>query len=577
MGNGGASSTGGTTGGIELVMRWLRRHQWLILGGLVVVGAALGLIGWSKQEPDYGWVDLLYADLGLVTVWGGPSTTNNNYLGVARFLLPLALGFTAFVGLLAVLGDRVRAARTGFLKGHTVVAGGGEKGLAFAESSRSRGKDVVVIDVEPTEHARRQCRRGGMHLIAGDARDPDVLAAAGVDRARRLVVVSPTDEVNAEVALRAGELSGNRPAAALHCLLHIGDPDLAKLLRIRQVRQVSPSSVRLDFFSLAGSGAALLLQRFPPVYEADHPRTIWLVGADDLWDAFLGLIAAADADLGAPPGRTTVVLIRPDARREVESQTWKLGALGAQLSLQAVDVEPGEVTRALVGGPDPDAVYVRHQEDDETLGVALALEADLPTTLPIRACLTRAGSVAGLVATAGAAARLEMVSLIPELCRDGGIRDVELETMARAFHGHYVAQRRAGGQTVATNPSMVPWEALTPDLKQSNLDLARDIGRKLDLTGCELVPGRVGDAGGFEFAPDEVDALAPVEHDRWAREMTRLGWTYAPGDKDEVAKTSPYLVPWASVPPDIQEYDREAIRSIPAVLARVGLRIVRAG
>ena len=98
---------------------------------------------------------------------------------------------------------------------------------------------------------------------------------------------------------------------------------------------------------------------------------------------------------------------------------------------------------------------------------------------------------------------------------------------------------------------------------------------KLRLVGCELVPARFGDTGGFAFTDAEVDGLAPVEHDRWAADMARNGWRYAPGAKDPVEKTSPYMVPWNKVPPEIQEYDREAIRDIPEVLARVGLRIVR--
>ena len=68
--------------------------------------------------------------------------------------------------------------------------------------------------------------------------------------------------------------------------------------------------------------------------------------------------------------------------------------------------------------------------------------------------------------------------------------------------------------------------------------------------------------------------LAIAEHDRWMDERLKSGWSL--GDKDVEHKKTPYLVPFADLPSDIAEYDRTAVREIPAYLASVGIQIVRA-
>ena len=77
----------------------------------------------------------------------------------------------------------------------------------------------------------------------------------------------------------------------------------------------------------------------------------------------------------------------------------------------------------------------------------------------------------------------------------------------------------------------------------------------------------------FRFTDEEVDLLGVEEHRRWVRERLANGWT--PGPKDPARKTTPYLVSFSELPPDIAEYDRMYIREIPNLLAAAGLRVVR--
>jgi len=47
--------------------------------------------------------------------------------------------------------------------------------------------------------------------------------------------------------------------------------------------------------------------------------------------------------------------------------------------------------------------------------------------------------------------------------------------------------------------------------------------------------------------------------------------------RDPAHRISPYLTEWESLPQDIKDRDRQAIRAIPELLASVGLGIRRSG
>ena len=61
------------------------------------------------------------------------------------------------------------------------------------------------------------------------------------------------------------------------------------------------------------------------------------------------------------------------------------------------------------------------------------------------------------------------------------------------------------------------------------------------------------------------------EHERWMESLLSDGWIYSLGSKDAQRKTHPLLVDWAQLDEAEKEKDRDAIRAIPAMLARAGL------
>lgn len=106
----------------------------------------------------------------------------------------------------------------------------------------------------------------------------------------------------------------------------------------------------------------------------------------------------------------------------------------------------------------------------------------------------------------------------------------------------------------------------------------RDIARKLGLIGLRAVTSPEGFFPLHQFREDEIERLARDEHDRWCQERRSRGWTY--GEiRDNRKKLHPNLLPWDDprITEPVKEIDRNAIRRLPAILARADYQIVRIG
>jgi len=150
------------------------------------------------------------------------------------------------------------------------------------------------------------------------------------------------------------------------------------------------------------------------------------------------------------------------------------------------------------------------------------------------------------------------------------------EILARAIHEDYVRSEREKGHTPETNPAMVPWEELPETLKESNRSATEYIRVKLKAIGCDIAITTDWDAQPFKLSSEEVELLAEMEHDRWVRERLARGWIYGP-TKSIQKKTHPYLVPWAKLSEEAKDLDRDAVRAIPALLARARYQVYRVG
>jgi hypothetical protein len=155
---------------------------------------------------------------------------------------------------------------------------------------------------------------------------------------------------------------------------------------------------------------------------------------------------------------------------------------------------------------------------------------------------------------------------VPELVP--GLR----ETIAQAIHEAYRHAQR--GEVHNRDLSMAKWDNLPDYLKESNRRQADHIFDKLQRIGCTVHKVTDRDIVLMEFTEDEIEIMAEMEHARWKDERLLDGWRWSE-KRDIIKKTSPYLVDWSELSEDVKERDRQAVRKIPELMAKVGLEVRR--
>jgi hypothetical protein len=129
------------------------------------------------------------------------------------------------------------------------------------------------------------------------------------------------------------------------------------------------------------------------------------------------------------------------------------------------------------------------------------------------------------------------------------------------------------GRVARLDPTLAPWDELAEIYRKSSRQRVDQIVDWLVHAGYAVCASEATDKRPVVLAEDQVEQLAEVVHRRWVAERHLDGWEYRPR-RDLRRKTSPYLVPWAELPEEIRESEREAMRMVPATLAQAGLGLV---
>jgi len=156
-----------------------------------------------------------------------------------------------------------------------------------------------------------------------------------------------------------------------------------------------------------------------------------------------------------------------------------------------------------------------------------------------------------------------------------------LEKLARANHAVFCEAMWAKGyragpvtdEAQKLHSALVPFDDLPEEEKEQNRLFALDIPHKLSHTVYAMLQARSNEPA-FGFPGDALEMLAALEHDRWMAAKLRAGWQFAP-ETDKPNLRHKLLVPWAELPEEEKEKDRELVRRVPDILARVGYTIVQ--
>jgi voltage-gated potassium channel len=275
------------------------------------------------------WLDSLYLAVITLTTVGSREPDHLDADGQVFVMVYLVCGLSVFsysafqIGSVVVNAElrgiferRKMQQQIDQLRDHYIVAGLGRMGDTICEYLQQRGKPFVIIDINE-ERLQEVCKEAGWSYIHGDATDDNVLKAAGIDRARSLASVLPTDADNVYVILSARMLNSKLQIVARAST----EKAVEKMERAGASRVISPFStgaVKIARFMINPS-----IEDFLEV--ADHRGADWeladvqigesssLVGKQlmetDLRDRgvmVIGIRRASGERLMPPPGTAVI-------------------------------------------------------------------------------------------------------------------------------------------------------------------------------------------------------------------------------------------------------------------------------
>lgn len=566
----------------HVVGRW-KRWRPALLAMVAIAAIVLGMIGYVRAYRHDPLSDSVYRTLQLFTLEGAVPDQSNIFLEFARYLAPLVIGYAALAAVLALYRDQLNRLWIRRLRNHVVVAGLGSAGFRVARSFADAGWQVVVVEADVNNVAIRGCKERGIRVLVGDASDHHILREAGVGRAVLLVVVCGGDGLNMDIASAARGISAEHRDHILTAIVEFEDFELWYVMKAQAFVDRRESTFRIELVNIYALAADLLLDEHPPfVAEETGDHHVLVVGQGDVAQSLIMGVLGRWLNVERAPGeRLRVTIAGPESPLAYDALVERHPGI---VGLPGVHVEPWEIDMASAGimasaPADVNRIYVAMTSDTKALAVALNLREQTGLWREVPIVVTVEDRDAGIGRTVNrvepALDGIEAFGWLSDSLRpESLLGHTATETIARLGHQLHCDEQRRLGVTVRDDPSLVPWEQLHRTLREANRMWADDISDKLIRLSCVVAPAPLANPDGqaFCFTEEEVELLAPLEHDRWCVDMKRMGFMRGPRDECH----HPLIdVSFEALPEPNREEDRHHVRSIPLVLTRAGFTIRR--
>jgi hypothetical protein len=549
---------------------------------LAVTAWVLGYLGYE----DTNVVSPAYAALQLFALEGENIKDPPLLLTLGRFLAPLAAGWAAVTALYAILGEQVERTRVRWvIRRHVVVLGLGELGERAAKAFVADGRRVVAVEKDKTSVAIDRCRDCGIAVVKGDATARSTLRRLGLRRAAVLVVACGRDDVNLDATVGAAGVMGEE-RTRLVARVHLDDVGLWRLLEAEALTAPDRFPFQLEFFNMLDEAARGLLDAHPPFATSRgvQPRRphVVVAGSDGLGEQVVVEAARLwGVSVRGPDEELRLTVLGPRAEHDGLALLRRYPGLGELCRLEGHDADLGATEISPRTGEEPlvevTAAYVCVGEDTQALATALALRAQIgrPGVPIVIAVRDHDSAVAALLRAEGG--DVKAFGTLTHALTPGAVLHGTIERIAKTMHNTYRNAQLARGERPDENRSLVEWDELAENLKQSNRRFAEGIGEKLRAVHCTLVPAPLaGPAALASFSEDEIELLGELEHERWERDLKKDGWKATTGAKDSERKRHPLIdVAWEDLSEADRDKDRDAMRALPTMLAAAGFAVYR--
>lgn len=535
-----------------------------------------------REEEFLEAVRCLFSSIGLIRLYDLFQPEKAPWqLIVAQVLVPGIALFSAAQLFLLGVRKNIRTAMARRKSNHTIVCGLGDVGMQIVQNLRAAHDRVVAIDLIGDSPNAATCENSGVPVLQGDAKNPQVLLAAGIRRAQSAVIATGSDSENMDIALQIKAIYA-RPAylkpGKIDVLARLRNDWMHKRLIASDKASLGSADVDLRLFNPFTAAARMLIRRLhlPPFPEFEG-HTFVLAGFGAYGQEIaLHLVRLSPVALG----RALKILVidqEAEAAKERFLFANPAAAEAANIEFVSASVAPGS--------PDFTHVVERKLESaGPLLGIALALgddEVSLGSALEMRSLLDRNGHlhvpiyvrlehyrrlgelVREIERISHFADRLQIFGTLEETLSTDVLFGLKLDAFAQALHEDY----RHRSQATINPQANVPWHELPEFMKMSNRWRADHTPLLMELAGLHLVRD-VQSPTAAALGAEQIEQLAALEHRRYTIERRLVESRFGMARRQSARMTQ-----WSELNDEQKDWNRKETARLPEIMAGLGVEM----
>jgi voltage-gated potassium channel len=255
-----------------LLIRQFRSPLLLFAGTIISMGLIYFAIASQTGDSASSISEATYIVLTATFLQPFGIFPRSPFLQLILFLMPLlgvitlAQGLADFGVLLfnrRARGKEWEMAVASTFQNHIVLVGLGHLGFRVATQLHQMEQDVVAIELSPSADLVANTRGLDIPVIPGDGTKENMLEAAGIRRARAILLCTQNDSLNLQMAVKARGINPN-----IHVVIRIFDDDFAAALQSQfGFSAISATGMAAPVFAAAASGANIT----PPIMVEGNP------------------------------------------------------------------------------------------------------------------------------------------------------------------------------------------------------------------------------------------------------------------------------------------------------------------
>lgn len=549
--------------------------RWLI--ALASITILLGMYGFNDDaivtNTHLSLLDLLYRSLQLFTLETGSITSPIHFtLEIARWLAPLITFSAAIKGILSLVQDKGKSLlQLRKIKKHAIICGLGNKGFYLAKELLENSFKVVVIDDNAENHHLSYLINKGAISLIGNALDSELLQQARIQTASYLFTTTNKDASNISIIYEANKLvnsNKNKDDININCYADVADFSTKELFYNQPLFSESKKHFNAQVFNLYDRGARLLFEIYAPdsfnaiFKKEDHAASILIFGSNPLAKSLI--LHAAHSGHYANEKKLHITLINNQAKQNISALSMSYPALDKVVDITTATFPVNalkEKNLQKIINTKPNIIYICNTSDTDAITFTRRLRylmGENPT--PIVACLLQQNMLTKLLIENSEMhnSGIHFFPLIDKTCNTRQIVDEQHDNAAKIIHQMYYDDQIALGETPESNSSLIPWENLSEDIKDSNRGQADHLPIKLRAIGLTL-EAALNMSEPLNFSPQQIRILARMEHQRWMADKLLDGWQATTGKKDPQLKLTPLLFDFDVLPEDEKHKDEQTV------------------